>query len=131
MHGRSGPAARVLVVDDEPAVRRALGRELGAHFEVVMAEDAVTALATLARTEGLSAVVSDLMMPGLSGTELLAEVRRLRPECARVLVSGALERAGADVLAAGIADEVLSKPWRFGEVAEAVRRALAKSGRRP
>jgi DNA-binding NtrC family response regulator len=69
-------ATRVLVVDDEPEVRRAIARMLGARgFEVLMASDGRVAIGLLA-TEPIDVVLVDLMMPNVDGMQLLDHVRR-------------------------------------------------------
>jgi len=84
----------VLVVDDEPVVRK-FARECleRSGFEVVTAADGASAL-QLVRELGASVVAAllDLTMPGQDGHELLAEIRRLRPVLPAVLSSGYDER---------------------------------------
>lgn len=70
------PKARLLVVDDEDAVREALARRLRTHgYEVIAARDGAEALALLARTE-VDVVLLDRHMPGLGGLEVLDALRR-------------------------------------------------------
>ena len=62
---------RVLVVDDEPQIRRALRSALTAHgYDVAVAEDGAAALETIA-TWAPDAIVLDLVMPGVDGFEVL------------------------------------------------------------
>ena len=73
---------RVLVVDDEPAIRRILARSLRARgCTVLEAADGTEALTQLL-TGDYDVVISDLSMPGLSGWELWREIRRARPALA-------------------------------------------------
>src|SRR6266478_814816 len=75
-------AARVLAVDDEPAACKLLSLILGPPgFQCATAGSGQEAMATL-QHEQFDAVISDLQMPGISGMELLAEVRRLHPHMA-------------------------------------------------
>ena len=70
---------RVLVVDDEPQIRRALNSALTAHgYAVAVAEDGATALETIA-SWAPDAVVLDLVMPGVDGFEVLRETRTWSP----------------------------------------------------
>ncbi|MCC6903921.1 MAG: response regulator [Polyangiaceae bacterium] len=96
---------RVLVVDDDPHVAASLSRMLRGHYEVLTVPSGHAALELLGRDLPVDALVSDVMMPTLSGIELHAELDRTRPELARrvVFVTGAasdgeirsdLERAG-------------------------------------
>jgi len=61
---------RVLVVDDDPLVRRCVCRLLESAFVTLGAEDGETALALVRRGVRIDAVVSDVMMGGMDGTEL-------------------------------------------------------------
>jgi len=71
--------SRILVVDDEEAYRRLMAKHLERKgFEVESAGDGQTALAVLEGSEPFDVLVTDLMMPGMSGLELLEEVKRRR-----------------------------------------------------
>jgi DNA-binding NtrC family response regulator len=83
----SGTKQRVLVVDDDPALLRALARVLAAHFEVDLVPGVTSALAKLALTQ-YAAVVADEKMADGSGRGLLAVVRERYPSCRRILISG-------------------------------------------
>jgi two-component system response regulator HupR/HoxA len=121
------PRRSVLVVDDHDAVRRALARELGQEFEVLVADGPAAARRTLEIKAGIIAVVSDLMMPEPSGLELLADVRDRWAGCVRVLVSGALTPEQAEpIRRAGVAHLVVLKPWRYGELLAALKKALGE-----
>ncbi len=71
--------ARILVVDDEPIVARALKRMLRNH-DVTIALDGEHALTALRASAEFDVIVCDLMMPGLSGVDLMAKVCELWPE---------------------------------------------------
>lgn len=79
---------RVLLVDDEEAVRRASARVLSAEgFEVVQAGDGREALGQLDRGQ-VDVVVSDVMMPSMSGLDLLRMIRRRDLELPVILLTG-------------------------------------------
>jgi CheY-like chemotaxis protein len=78
----SAPRARILVVDDEPMVGRAVARILGAEHEVAAVTSAEAALAKLGAGPGFDLVLCDLMMPGLSGMDLFERVRQSVPAAA-------------------------------------------------
>jgi DNA-binding NtrC family response regulator len=117
---------RVLVVDDDPLLRRYLAAEFQPGYDVLTAENYASAIDLLCvdGEAGVSAVVTDFMFgPGPDGIDLLTEVQRRWPSCVRLLVTGSspcgrLENA----LETEVAHHVVSKPWRHGEVLAAVER---------
>src|SRR6266481_5661719 len=102
----------ILVVDDEPAVLRAIAGDLRRHYarryRVVRAASGTEALEVAAelreRGARLALVVSDQRMPGMGGVDLLAEVRRLEPEVKTVLLT-----AGAGAPVGGL--QVIGYRW--------------------
>lgn len=87
--GAGAPAPRVLVVDDEPAMRAVHRRVLErAGYQVVLAGDGLTALAALAADPAIVAVLSDVLMPGMDGTELAGQILRDHPTVRVLLVTG-------------------------------------------
>lgn len=82
------PRPRVLLVDDDDLVHRAIARMLRREFDVVTAVDAADALAKIA--DGLYAVVTDhdLGVGTSDGRHVLTEVRRRAPSARRILISG-------------------------------------------
>jgi DNA-binding NtrC family response regulator len=89
-HGPIGHAAAVLVVDNEPVMRRFVGRTLEAeHFQVEEAKDGESALALIqARTEAFDLVLTDLSMPGIDGRQVSETLARYRPSVAVLCMSG-------------------------------------------
>jgi CheY-like chemotaxis protein len=74
---------RVLLVDDEAVFTHALRRLLQRTFDVEVAGDGREALAAIQRGARFDVILSDVMMPQLSGLELHEEVQRLAPDQAR------------------------------------------------
>ena len=82
---------RVLVVDDDEQIARALQRLFRlASFDVASASDGRAALSLLATFEP-DVVISDSRMPLMTGSELVREVRLRRPETVCLILSGSLE----------------------------------------
>src|SRR5262245_55134916 len=116
---------RLLVVDDDRAMREmlvSLFKERG-----LLVDDAASADAALAAAadHDFDVVVSDVRMPGLSGVELVGQLRRLRPSTPVVLMTafGSIDSA-VDAMRSGAFD-YLTKPFEPDAVILAVERALA------
>lgn len=121
--------ASILLVEDEPHVRKVVARELGSRFEVIEAADAREALGHIGNHPDLAAVVTDLDLgTGATGIEVLWAARRRAPRAARILVSGRTSPAQVSRhLAAGVVGTFVQKPWRFGTLLEAVSAAVASA----
>ncbi|MCC7137171.1 MAG: sigma-54-dependent Fis family transcriptional regulator [Planctomycetes bacterium] len=124
---------RILVVDDEEDVRRGVERLLrGTGATVAGAPDGETALARMEEAPA-DVVVTDVRMPGISGVDLLREVRARRPSVEVILLTGfgTIETAVA-CLQAGAA-HFLTKPFENARLVEVVERAglRALARRRP
>ena len=77
---------RVLVVDDDPMVGEAVQRVLRSAYRVTFAQSATGAIGRIQGGARFEAIVCDLMMPGLSGFQLHAELLRFAPDLARRVV---------------------------------------------
>ncbi|HVT37013.1 MAG TPA: response regulator transcription factor [Nevskiaceae bacterium] len=114
--------ARVLVVDDEPAIRRLLRTTLAAQgYEVLEAADAAGALAQ-ARGR-IDAIILDLGLPDRDGLAVIAELRRDSAVPILVLSSRDQERGKVEALDAG-ADDYITKPFGAEELLARIRAAL-------
>ena len=121
--GMSGE--RVLVVDDEPQIRRALNSALTAHgYAVAVAEDGATALETIA-SWAPDAVVLDLVMPGVDGFDVLRETRTWSPVPIIVLSARGGEADKVAALDQG-ADDYLTKPFGMAELLARLRVMLRR-----
>jgi two-component system cell cycle sensor histidine kinase/response regulator CckA len=122
----SGNAESVLVVDDEPGVRRFASRVLReGGYEVKEAVDGLEAL-TLIRSgvDDLGAVVSDIVMPRMNGVELLQSLSLERPRLPVILMSG-YDRNHLTRLGIVSPCGVLSKPFPPERLLQEVRRCIA------
>jgi two-component system, OmpR family, response regulator MprA len=120
--------ARVLVVDDEPAVRRALERALRLErHDVVCAEDGEQALDVLSHG-AVDAVILDVLMPRLDGLEVC---RRLRRAGDRTPILMLTARDAIDDRVEGLdvgADDYLVKPFALRELQARLRALLRRAG---
>ncbi len=111
---------KVLVVDDEPQILRALRINLQARqYDVVTASDATSALRE-ARTQRPDLIVLDLGLPDLDGVEVIRQVRSWSPVPIVVLSGRADSRDKIEALDAG-ADDYVTKPFSLEELLARVR----------
>src|SRR5207302_9343910 len=112
---RMANAYTVLVVDDEPPIRRFLRTSLtAAGYRVASADDAAGALAGLA-SEKPDVIILDLGLPDRRGLEVIAEIRRRSPVPIIVLSARDDERSKVAALDLG-ADDYVSKPFGMPEL---------------
>ncbi len=112
-----GRRARILIVDDEPAVVEMLQRALARH-ELVDADNGREALDLLLREPPFDLVLCDLMMPEVTGMDLYQEVIRVRPDLAphmAFMTGGAFSPSAREFLA-GFAPPCLDKPFSVKEL---------------
>jgi DNA-binding NtrC family response regulator len=123
--------SRVLLVEDDPAVRTALlGALEDAGFEAEGTGDAMEALAILAQRH-VRVVVADYHLPGIAGLDLLAALRGTAPGTALILYSGGMtNELAAEARAFGVR-VVLEKPVSAEQLVGAVRAALPAERYRP
>ncbi|HEX5004186.1 MAG TPA: response regulator [Gemmatimonadales bacterium] len=124
---------RVLVVDDEPAIRHALGRLFRREgWEAVTAATAGEAIAAL-ELSPVAAIVLDYHLPGMSGGELGAEVAARWPDLARriMFVSGDPQLTPDTLPSACRGARLMAKPFDLLEMVAAVRALLPASSPGP
>ena len=115
-------APRVLVADDDPAIRKAL-RIILSSYEVREAGDGAEAL-RIFEAEGAELVLSDLQMPAMGGLELLRRVKAADDTAAFIILTGAGTVENAVQALRLAADDYLVKPFNVDEVLLACERAL-------
>ncbi len=122
---------RVLVVEDDPAIRRGLVAALTfAGYDVLEAADGPRGLA-LAETAEVDLVLLDVVLPGTDGLEILRRVRESRPTRPVILLTArAAEDDRVGGLAAG-ADDYVVKPFSVRELLARVEAVLRRSPERP
>lgn len=116
------PGDVVLVVDDEPQLRRVLTQLLGAEgYETVDAGTYDDALAAWEREpERFRLIITDTVMPGRGGLELVAHARRTRPGVPVVLMSGHTGAHAVDELVADGNTAFLAKPFSMAQLQDAI-----------
>jgi two-component system cell cycle sensor histidine kinase/response regulator CckA len=122
-----GQGELILVVDDEESVRRSVQHILERHnYQVLVAAEGKEALAVFGREQAqIQAVITDMMMPGTNGRELVQALRQ-RNERLPILGMTGLTTGAAGEGFDGLKVAVLSKPFSRVELLSALRDALGK-----
>ncbi|HEY7132560.1 MAG TPA: response regulator transcription factor [Candidatus Limnocylindrales bacterium] len=123
----STPAARILVVEDDPSIREVTAIGLGAAgFEVVTAADGVEGLERF-RNEPVDLVLLDIMLPRLDGYEVCRQIRRTSTVPVVMLTARGDTIDVVVGLEAG-ADDYVRKPFDLPELIARIRAALRRAG---
>jgi EAL domain-containing protein (putative c-di-GMP-specific phosphodiesterase class I) len=124
--GLTAPIPKVLVVDDEPAIRRVLRDFLEMEgFAVDTAADGEAAVTRLSKDQ-YDVVISDLKMPKLGGLELLSEVSKLNPDALTIVMTGfGTVDTAIHAMKAGAYDYIL-KPFKVDVVLATIVQGLAR-----
>jgi excisionase family DNA binding protein len=123
------PAAgrpRILVVDDEAAIRDLLSKTLAlAEYDVDLAPDGRTALERL-RIIPYDLLITDLKMPGIDGLTVVREARRLKADLPVLIITGfSTEASAIEAVNLGVSG-YLTKPFRVPRVLAAAAKALGE-----
>ncbi|NMF88209.1 ATPase, T2SS/T4P/T4SS family [Aromatoleum petrolei] len=123
----AAPAARyrLLIVDDEPAILKALTRTFRAEaYEIITASNGSEALAQL-REAPVQVIISDYMMPGINGAELLKQVKTLYPDTIRIMLTGHADTGAVmGAINEGAVYKFILKPWNDDDLRITVSLAL-------
>lgn len=123
--GQLHQRARLLVVDDEPMNLELLERSLHRKYDVVTADGPEAALAILKRGEDIALILSDYRMPGMNGTQLLAEAIKWNPRAKRVIITGYADVDGIiDAINEGQVHYFVRKPWNHGDLDRTIEQLL-------
>lgn len=120
----------VLLVEDEPAVRRATAEFLALQgYSVLQAKDGVDALAVAgAHGSSIHLLISDVVMPNMSGGELAQELLQLRPNTKLLFVSGYAGKTVLDHKVVDLETNFLQKPFTLQQLSLKIRTALHHDG---
>lgn len=118
---------KILIIDDETKVIKAIIRALSDEpIEILTATSGAEAL-DLIRENEIKVVISDEMMPGMSGSEVLAVIKKRYPETMRIMLTGyPTAETAIKAINLGEAYRFLGKPWNNIDLRLALRSALKK-----
>ena len=114
---------KILIVDDDDAIRDTLYELLSEHYVCQTAETAEKAVARL-EADIYDVVLTDISMPGLSGLELLGHIRQKFSDTPVIIISGIGDQEHAQGLIKLGAFDFLLKPFKLEVVEKSVRRAV-------
>jgi len=115
----------ILIVDDDDAIRGMLFDLLSDQYECNTASMAEEALQYV-QVEKYDAILTDIAMPGLTGVELLQQIREHNPDTPVILISGKGSEQDPNQLMALGAFAYVTKPFNLDEIEEVVERAVAQ-----
>jgi len=118
-------SGKVLVVDDDRLVLGALEATLSQDdHQILTASGGPQALEILKR-EPIAVIICDQRMPGMSGTEVMREAQKLRPDAIRIILTGnSDEKTAIEAINIGQVNQFLVKPWDEANLRHTVRSAL-------
>lgn len=115
---------RILIVDDEEAVRQALTRLLRRQYDIEVAENGVAALAILEQ-QSFDLIISDMRMPEMNGAELLSQCFQRWPGMIRILLTGFSDLESAiKAVNEGNIYRYIAKPWDNDQLRQTITEAL-------
>lgn len=117
---------KILVVDDDSSVLQMLTRALTA-YDLTIARDGAEALLLAGRTPNLDLVITDYLMPEMTGDELIARMRELRPHLKALVITGHSDLLDREAPEWWQAEEHLAKPFRLKALRDKVELLLASS----
>ncbi|MBU2515555.1 response regulator [bacterium] len=117
----------IIVVDDEPKILKALQRVLGGlPYNVDYYDGPLKVLEGIGDKE-ISLVVSDNMMPEMSGLDLLAKINEKHPICQKYLLTGATASQQAiDAFNKGTINQFIPKPWDNNQLIDIINEGISK-----
>ena len=124
----SSPLGSILIVDDEPSLRRALRSSLTATGFIVEEARSGEEAVTCVRQRPFDLVILDINMPGAGGVVACRQIREISPHAGIVMVTVRdMEEDKVKALDAG-ADDYVTKPFRFRELTARLRAVLRRTG---
>ena len=114
--------AHLLIVDDDDTLRELLYDLFSEKYSCVAVETAEEAL-KLIGSQPFDVIITDIMMPGMSGTDLVGFFRKYQPQAAVIVISGGDDQVNEESLRLKGVFKYLQKPFSIQEIEETVARA--------
>ena len=123
---RAALPKRILLVDDDSSVLHMLTRALGA-YELALARDGVEALAVARQHPTIDLVITDYLMPEMTGDELIARIREHLPHMKALLITGHGDLLDRESPEWWTSEAHLSKPFRIKALRDAVETLIGRA----
>ena len=125
-----GQGETVLVIDDETSVCEIVAATLEAYgYRTILAADGPTGIALYRKHAGeIKAVITDMMMPNMQGTQVITALRAIRPDLPIIAMSGLLESQKLGLIAEPGRMDLLQKPMRGEELLRVLHELLTPPG---
>ena len=113
----------ILIVEDEAGPRESLRMILKPFYETLIASSGEEAI-RIFRTENVNLVTLDLNMPGLTGIDVLKEMKKIKPEVEVVIITALATLRNAQQAIQYGAGDILSKPFHVSEVINVIKKSF-------
>jgi DNA-binding NtrC family response regulator len=123
METKVAPGKSILIVEDEAGPRESLRMILKPFYNIYAAPDGEQAL-RIVRTQPIDLVTLDLNMPGLTGIEVLKEIKKLKPDMEVVIITALATLPNAQKAIQYGASDFLSKPFHVSEVITVIKNSF-------
>jgi CheY-like chemotaxis protein len=130
---RTAPRGKILVVDDEPLVALSFRRMLSRHYLVDTEQDGRRVVERLLQGERFDAILCDMMMPEMTGSQLYAEIQRIAPEQAEsvVFITGGAFTESTSRFLDEVENPVLEKPISLADIRPILDELVARDRKPP
>jgi response regulator RpfG family c-di-GMP phosphodiesterase len=123
----TAPQTKILLVDDEPNITKALRRLLmqDDQYDILTSLSGADALDILQKNTDIGVIISDQRMPHMTGVEFLRKARELNPDAVRILLTGYADiQASIGAINQGAVFRYLTKPWDDDDLLQVVGEAV-------
>ncbi|MEI7998120.1 MAG: response regulator [Candidatus Omnitrophota bacterium] len=116
-------AYKILIVDDDPEFRQEM-QECLYNYKIIQACNGRQALEIIQRPHAVDLVILDVILPGLSGIEVLKQMKKIAPSLAVIILTGQSSKDVAIEALKGHADDYIEKPFQVEKLLNAVEKVL-------